>query len=159
MKTHTVLLFSLIFTGPALAQPETSAATAPTNATSTSNLDLTPPELPIQYRADPTASNTVPPGTYYGDTSGITAAITDKRNIGLVGQHTCEGKLSGAVSTGVGYTNRGGNNHWQAANLNTCKTYYDDAGAAHRVGISLSVGQTKGPHYYSLWFHKPHPAW
>nr|WP_241558391.1 hypothetical protein [Xylella fastidiosa] len=82
-----------------------------------------------------------------------------KKNIGLVGQHTCEGKLSGAVSTGVGYSNRWGNNHWQAANLNTCKTYYDDTGAAHRVGISLSVGQTKGPHYYSPWFHRPHPAW
>ncbi|WP_425522687.1 hypothetical protein [Xylella fastidiosa] len=80
MKTHTVLLFSLIFSGPALAQPETSATTPHTNATSMSSLDLTPPELPIQYHADPT-SNTVPSGTYYGDTSGIPAAITDKKTL------------------------------------------------------------------------------
>lgn len=57
----------------------------------------------------------------------------------------CQGKLHGAVETGMGYASRGGNSNWQAVNLNSCKTYYDDDGKAHQIGVSISVGRGEGP--------------
>ncbi|AXI83980.1 hypothetical protein FUT69_02645 [Xylella taiwanensis] len=155
MKAHPILLFSLLSSGSVLAQSGTTVTAQHTNGASSLNLSL--PQTPIQYRSD-SSSNTNPPGTYYGDTSGIPAATTDKRNSVFIRQPTCEGQLSGAVTTGVGYSNHGGTSNWQAVNLNTCKTYYNDEGTPHKIGISITLGQSKGPHY-NPGLHRLHPVW
>ncbi len=53
----------------------------------------------------------------------------------------CDGKPHGSATVGVGYSSRVGNSNFQAAQLNTCKRYYDDDGNAHQVGVSIGVSQ------------------
>lgn len=54
----------------------------------------------------------------------------------------CDGKPHGSATVGVGYSSRLGNSNFQAAQLNTCKRYYDDDGNAYQVGVSIGIGQS-----------------
>ncbi|MBB3855316.1 hypothetical protein FHY29_000691 [Xanthomonas arboricola] len=141
MKRSLLLLATLFAAGSALAQAGESSA-EPGSARS---LDLSVPQAPLQYRSDPEYS-TDPPGTFYGDKSGPKPALTRPSAASLAAERAeqCQGKLHGAVETGMGYSNRGGNSNWQAVNLNSCKTYYDDDGKAHQIGVSISVGRGEG---------------
>jgi hypothetical protein len=139
MKTTALLIACLLATTPALAQDKPASADA---ATSADKLDLNLPKPAGIYRNDP-------PGTWYGDTSGVpastasteteTAATTASR------EDQCEGQLHGTATVGVGYSSRGGNSNWQALNLRSCKTWYNDDGQAREVGVSISVGKYDGP--------------
>lgn len=153
MKRSLILLGALIASTSAWAQENTSSTTSTddtsTNSTavSASDLDLSVPNDPIQYRSDSddTSYKKDPPGTYYGDTSGKPASKAVAAEESTTDR--CEGKLHGSVATGFGYSSHGGNANWQAANINSCKTFYDDDGNAHEVGISISVGQGDGFDY------------
>ena len=142
MKRSLLLLATLLATGSALAQTGDSG----TDAVTPRSLDLSIPKEPVQYRSDPEYS-TDPPGTFYGDKTGPQPALASPSAASIAAERAeqCQGKLQGAVETGMGYSNRGGNSNWQAVNLNSCKTYYDDDGKAHQIGVSISVGRGEGP--------------
>lgn len=144
MKRSSLLLACLLFTGPALAQTGTGS-----DATKRA-LDLSVPQEPIKYASDP-VYNADPPGAYYGDTSGTSASAQKAQAAQAQAEYAqaqadrCKGEVHGSVSTGIGYSKRGGNSNYQAADLNLCKTYYNDDGKPHQIGISISVGQGEGP--------------
>lgn len=141
MKRRLLLLVTLFATGSAIAQTRHgNAATATPRA-----LDLSIPQAPVQLRSDP-AYSTDPPGTFYGDKSGSKPALARSSAASIAAKSTerCQGRLHGEMATGLGYSNRGGNSNWQALHLNSCKTYYDDDGKAHQIGVSISVGRGQG---------------
>lgn len=107
-------------------------------------LDLSLPQASTQ-RNDP-------PGTFYGDTSGVpaTAALADTtaRLIRPACPTTPDGRatdLTGSVSAGVGYSSQLGNSNYQAATLNWCKAYDGDDGDRGMVNVQLNVGNYEGP--------------
>lgn len=142
MTSRLFLLVTLFVAGDALAQ----AGDASTGPAAARALDLSIPQAPLQYRSDPDYS-TDPPGTFYGDKRGPRPASTRPSAAAIAAERAeqCQGKLHGAMETGIGYSSRGGNSNWQAANLNSCKTYYDDDGDAHQIGVSISIGRGEGP--------------
>lgn len=131
---------------PALAAEAGEAA--PTG----DSLDLSLPQSSLAgYRSDP-------PGTWYGDTSGVPAAETrDARALpARVGCPTSptgeETDLTGVVEAGIGHSSRGGNSNWQAATMNYCKEYATADGGSRTVNLQLNVGSYDGPHG----FHGPY---
>jgi hypothetical protein len=146
MKSALLPLLLLLATAPALAtEPGTESGTSgDTSATTASALDLSlPKQVADTYKVTAPAAD--PPGTYYGDHSGPIASSDSVERV-----DTCDGELHGSVSLGVGYSNRGGNNNWQATNLNSCKRYYNDDGEERQIGVSISVGQSNGPDFIPL---------
>ncbi|MCD7097427.1 hypothetical protein [Stenotrophomonas sp. MMGLT7] len=152
MNPRLLLLSLLLGAGAASAQSTDAAAQPSATEASAAALDLSVPQAPIQYRSDPTYSQD-PPGTFYGDKSGKVASA-EAAQPSITAEDVCQGKLHGSVTTGIGYSKRGGNSNWQGANLNSCKTYYDDDGKPHQIGISISVGRSDGPGFYG-----PGPGW
>lgn len=152
MNPRLLLLSLLLGAGAASAQsaepaaPSDDTAAVAGSRSSAAALDLSVPQAPIQYRSDPTYSDD-PPGTFYGDKSGRVASA-EAAQAPVTAEDVCQGKLHGSVTTGIGYSRRGGNSNWQGANLNSCKTYYDDNGKPHQIGISISVGRSDGPGFY-----------
>ena len=130
MKAAPLLIACLLAASPALAADNAATPSA-------EELDLSLPASAGSHRNDP-------PGTWYGDTSGVPASA-QKRSRALTREEQCQGELHGSVAAGVGYSSRGGNSNWQAMNLHSCKTYYNDEGEAREVGVSISVGQFDGP--------------
>lgn len=136
MKTAPLLLACLLVAVPALAEDKPASTDATTSA---EKLDLSLPKSATDYRNDP-------PGTWYGDTSGVPASTDPAaRGEALTDEAQCQGELHGSVAAGIGYASHGGNSNWQAVNLHSCKTYYNDDGEAREVGVSISVGQYDGP--------------
>lgn len=134
MKTALLLIGALAM-APAMAGE--NAQTDGDAKSDAAALDLSLPKSATDYAK-------APPGAWYGDTSGVPAAAgTDAR--ATARDERCQGELHGSVAAGMGYSRRGGNSNWQALNLNSCKTYYNDDGDAREVGISISVGQYDGP--------------
>lgn len=91
-----------------------------------------------------------PPGTFYGDTSGVPVSQTNT----VVARNACgtpldedDGKAAvhGSVATGIGYTKGRGNSHWNAANVNLCKTYTTDEGNTGAFNLNIGVSQYDGP--------------
>ncbi|MCD0247679.1 hypothetical protein JWH04_20825 [Xanthomonas melonis] len=142
MKCSLLLLATLFAAGGAFAQSGDGSA-QPASARA---LDLSIPQAPVQYRSDPEYSAD-PPGTFYGDKSGSRPALARPSAASIAAERAeqCQGQLHGAVETGIGYSSRGGNSNWQAANLNSCKTYYGDDGKPRQIGVSISVGRGEGP--------------
>ncbi|WP_141455756.1 hypothetical protein [Pseudoxanthomonas sp. z9] len=133
MKAIAPLLLSLLASGGALAQ-------------SAESLDLTLPR-PALYSADP-------PGTYYGDTSGRPARALRPAP---VARNACgtpvdedDGKVdvSGSVATGIGYTKGYGSSHWNAANINLCKSYNNDEGESRAFNLNIGVSRYDGPGFH-----------
>ncbi|MEQ4575647.1 MULTISPECIES: hypothetical protein [Gammaproteobacteria] len=154
MNRTLLLLGALLACASAMAQEPAGAGT------SASDLDLSVPQAPIQYRSDPTYAKD-PPGTFYGDKSGKSASATVREQQRIAARaEQCQGQLHGSVAAGVGYSSRGGNSNWQGANLHSCKTYYDDDGNPREVGISISVGRSEGPGYFGHPYGYGHgPIW
>lgn len=135
MKLLHFLFAGLLIVAPACAAQTTDAAPASPSA---SELDLAlPKSSTYQYHNDP-------PGTWYGDTRRVPAVATADAQA-TAREERCKGELHGAVAAGVGHSSRGGNSNWQAFNVNSCKTYYNDDGEAREMGFSISVGQYDGP--------------
>lgn len=131
-------------------------AAAPAFATDdAASLDLSLPQAAAPYRNDP-------PGTWYGDTSGVAASRADTAS--LVRRVACPSAadgsatdLTGSVRAGVGYSSQGGNSNWQGASLNYCKSYADEDGDEHTVNMQLHVDQYDGPGLDPRWGPYPGP--
>jgi hypothetical protein len=101
-------------------------------------LDLTLPKenTPSPFTADP-------PGTYYGDKSGPRLPDPGARDESI---DPDKAQIHGSFTTGVGYSSRGGNSNFNAANLNITKAYGENRDK--KVGVSISVSQYDGPGYF-----------
>jgi hypothetical protein len=124
------------------------AALPASAADDAASLDLSLPQAASPHRNDP-------PGTWYGDTSGVPAGAAD---ISTIVRRACptapDGSatdLTGSVRAGIGYSSHGGNSNWQSASLNYCKTHADEDGDEHTVNMQLHVDQYDGP--------GPDPGW
>ncbi|WP_045767766.1 hypothetical protein [Xanthomonas albilineans] len=164
MKRSLLLFISALLAGPVLAQ---SAASGNDSEAAKRKLDLSVPQPPpITYGSQP-GYKADPPGAYYGDTSGTSASAQKaaaKRAQAEAAQaqaDRCNGDLHGGVATGIGYSKQGGNSNYQAANLNMCKTSYNDDGKPRQMGISISVergaGSLFGRGYYPGGGYGPPP--
>jgi hypothetical protein len=132
MKTLPIALLALLTTAPALAQQTAEA------------LDLSVPRE-ATYAKDP-------PGTWYGDTqparpknSATPAAPADP--CVYYGDDDGDG-VSGSVTTGIGYSKGHGRSTYNAANLNLCKTTYDDEGKPRTFNLNINVDRYDGPGGY-----------
>lgn len=131
----------LAATAPVQAQD--GQATAGTGEAEALDLAL-PQSSRAGYRNDP-------PGTWYGDTSGVPAdtllARPQARQVACPtapdGRQT---DVTGEVEVGIGHSSRGGNSNWQAATVNYCKQYATDDGGSRTVNLQLNVGSYDGPH-------------
>lgn len=63
-----------------------------------------------------------------------------------------ERTVTGSVSTGVGYSSRGGNSNWNAADINLCKETVSDAGNINTMQLNLRVGRFDGPGYPGAYY-------
>ncbi|MFT3756262.1 MAG: hypothetical protein QM769_10025 [Pseudoxanthomonas sp.] len=140
MKPAYLLPFCLLLVAPALAIAQ-STADADT-AVSAEALDLSLPKATTIYGQDP-------PGTWYGDTSGVPAVAaaetTRKASACPTAPNGEAREITGSVSAGIGYSSHGGNSNYQAARVNYCKEYATDDGDSRAVNVSISVGQFDGP--------------
>ena len=110
-------------------------------------LDLGLPQSPpawSQYSGDP-------PGTYYGDTSGVPVAQADgtplPRSACPTAPDGSETDLTGDVTVGMGHS-RLGTSRYGAVGLNYCKSYTDADGDARTINVRIDVGESDGPMYY-----------
>jgi len=132
MKTLPVALLVLLIARPAWAQSDAEA------------LDLSLPPS-AAYAKDP-------PGTWYGDTrparprkDATPAAAVDP--CVYYGDDDGDG-VSGSVTTGIGYSKGHGRSTYNAANLNLCKTTYDDEGKPRTFNLNINVDRYDGPGVY-----------
>ena len=104
-------------------------------------LDALDLSLPSQaYRNDP-------PGTWYGDTSGVPAresTTVARRSACPTAPDGSERDVTGSVSAGIGHSSRFGNSNWQAASLNYCKESADEDGNPRSFNLRLDVGTFDG---------------
>lgn len=105
-------------------------------------LDLSLPQASASpYRNDP-------PGTYYGDASGVPAAPADAAaRFRRACPTTPDGEptdLTGQVAMGVGHS-RLGTSRYGAVGLNYCKSTIDDEGDERTFNMQLHMDKTEGP--------------
>lgn len=110
-------------------------------------LDLVLPKAPAStYTGDP-------PGTWYGDRSGVPAAAATATTASRVrprwgcptspdGQ---ERAVTGSFTTGVGYSSGLGSSTYNGANLGYCKTYVDDDGDERTLNLQMHMDRYDGP--------------
>ena len=129
-------------------------------------LDLSLPQRPMfsAAQADGTVASRYrndPPGTYYGDTSGVPPVDDDAAVAASACPTGPDGKpkpLTGSYTMGIGWASRGGNMHYNAADLNYCKQSYTDEGEPRTFNLDIHVGQYDGPAYIDG-FHRPGGWW
>jgi hypothetical protein len=63
-----------------------------------------------------------------------------------------ERTVTGSVTTGIGYSSRGGNSNFNAADISLCKETVSDAGNINTMQLNLRVAQFDGPGYYGRGF-------
>jgi len=63
-----------------------------------------------------------------------------------------ERTVTGSVTTGIGYSSRGGNSNFSAADISLCKETVSDAGNLNTMQLNLRVAQFDGPGYYGRGF-------
>ncbi|GAB3509610.1 hypothetical protein MNQ95_08970 [Pseudoxanthomonas daejeonensis] len=108
-------------------------------------LDLVLPKAPVS------TFNSDPPGTWYGDRSGVPAAAasTTTRTRARWGCPTSpdggERAVTGSFTTGVGYSSDLGSSTYNGANLGYCKTYVDDDGGERTINLQMHVDRYDGP--------------
>ena len=132
MKLLTLVSLTLLTSSPAWAQ-----STAET-------LNLSLPQTAV-YTKDP-------PGTWYGDTrparpkkDAASAAPVDP--CVHYGDDDGDG-VSGSVTAGIGYSKGHGRSTYNAANLNLCKTTYNDDGKPRTFNFNINVERYDGPGGY-----------
>ncbi len=132
MKTLPVALLALMAALPALAQ------------SSAESLDLSLPQS-AAYAKDA-------PGTWYGDTQPArpkkgTAPAAPTDPCVFYGDDDGDG-VSGSVTAGIGYSKGHGRSTYNAANLNLCKTTYNDEGKPRTFNFNINVERYDGPGGY-----------
>lgn len=134
MKPALALCCLLIAAPAALAAQPADTGTA-------SALDLS---LPDSYRNDP-------PGTWYGDTSGVPASEQDTAYSGSRCPTSPRGEprdVTGSFTTGIGHSSGHGTSRWNAAELNYCKEYATEDGGTRTFNLNLNVAEYDGPGLY-----------
>ncbi|KRG71513.1 hypothetical protein ABB29_01685 [Pseudoxanthomonas dokdonensis] len=130
-----------------LASPLASAGqpVSPAAARHAAELDLSLPRDAALATTE-TAYQADPPGTFYGDTSGRkqTRVVTRVACPQPVNPDNDSG-LTGAVSTGIGYSEGYGTSHYNAAQINYCRTTVNDEGKPRTMNFNLHVEQGDGP--------------
>lgn len=63
-----------------------------------------------------------------------------------------ERTVTGRVTTGIGYSSRGGNSNFNAADISLCKERVGEAGNINTMQLNLRVAQFDGPGYYGRGF-------
>jgi len=130
MKTLPFALLALM-TAPAWAQQSAEA------------LDLALPNAGA-YANDA-------PGTWYGDRQVAKPkgphAQTPVDPCAWRGDDDGDG-VSGSVTAGIGYSKGYGRSTYNAANLNLCKTTYNDEGKPRTFNVDINVSRSDGPGYY-----------
>ncbi len=59
-----------------------------------------------------------------------------------------ERTVTGSVTTGIGYSSRGGTSHFNAADISLCKETVSEAGNLNTMQLNLRVAQSDGPGAY-----------
>lgn len=132
MKTLPFALLALLSASSAWAQSNAEA------------LDLSLPPS-TAYAKDP-------PGTWYGDTRPARPK-KDATPVAPVdpcvryGDEDGDG-VSGSVTAGIGYSKGHGRSTYNAANLNLCKTTYNDEGKPRTFNLNINVDRYDGPGGY-----------
>lgn len=139
MLRNSLILTSLL--APAVAMAQAAGATGPQSATS---LDLSVPQAPLRYLNDDAYQRDAP-GTFYGDRSGRRASMAGEPGVEITDDKL---RVNGSVSTGIGYSKRGGNSHYTAASLNLSKNYTTDEGKTNSVNLNIHVSEGEGPGFY-----------
>ena len=140
MKTSTLALLALLTATPAWAQSNAEA------------LDLALPNASA-YANDA-------PGTWYGDRQ--VAKSKDQREEAPIdpcawyGDDDGDG-VTGSITTGIGYSKGYGRSTYNAANLNLCRTTYNDEGKPRTFNLDINVSRSDGPGYYYGPGHGPGP--
>ncbi len=118
-------------------------------------LDLDLPQAPLF-----TGAKTVdaPPGAPDTDYDRVLREREQARHDEVTTVSNCppaadgsERGITGSFTTGIGHSSRGGNSHWNAADINLCKEYVSSAGDVNTLNMRIRVGQYDGPGY----FHGP----
>lgn len=110
-------------------------------------LDLSVPQTATSQPATAFPSRAAdPPGTYYGDTSGRIASADAADDVASRPIDDGKARISGSVSTGIGYSRGYGNSHWNAADINLRKSFGEDGNKTFNMNIS--VNKMDGPGYY-----------
>ena len=139
------LILLCLACAPSLVMAHSAAgATGPQSAT---GLNLAVPSEPLRYLNDPSFQQDAP-GTYYGDKSGPLPRGEDGRVAEVTDDKL---RVSGSVSTGIGYSEGYGNSHYNAASLNLSKNYTTDEGKTRGVNVNIHVSEGKGPGFYGPW--------
>lgn len=98
-------------------------------------LDLSLPRTSL-YAQDP-------PGTWYGDTSGVPASATPGTASRCpTAADGSPADLTGSATVGYGWSSRGGSGQHQSVALNYCRDTYDDEGDRRLVNIHVDVSQS-----------------
>ncbi len=133
--------------------PAASAAEATTAGVATPGLDLSvPQDGPV-----PTWGAGDPPGTWYGDTSGVPAdearaAAPVRRTAACpTAPDGSESTVTGSLTTGIG-TSRAGTSRFNAASVNVCREYTTDSGRSGTMNLQINVAEGDGPGMY----YRPH---
>ena len=117
-------------------------AAAPAFASDAAALDLKLPEAASPYGNDP-------PGTYYGDASGVPAPAASSRSVRRTlcpaSPDGSEAKVTGSVSTGVGYSSRLGSSTYTGAGLGYCKSWVDADGDERTFQMQMHMDRYDGP--------------
>ncbi|MBD9369756.1 hypothetical protein [Xanthomonas sp. XNM01] len=135
-----------------LADASAMDATSPDAGT---GLDLSVPD----DGARPTWGKGDPPGTWYGDTSGVPASEQKPRDVATVRRAACptapdgsDSTVTGSLTTGIG-TSRAGTSRWNAASVNVCKEYTTDSGRSGTMNLQINVAEGDGPGLYHGPYH------
>ena len=137
-----LILLCLACAPSAVLAQSAAGATGPQSAT---GLNLAVPSEPLRYLNDPSFQQDAP-GTYYGDKSGPRARAGGDNGIAEVTDDKL--RVSGSVSTGIGYSENYGNSHYNAAELNLSKNYTTDEGNTRNVNVNIRVSEGKGPGFF-----------
>ncbi|MDR7192371.1 hypothetical protein [Luteimonas terrae] len=63
-----------------------------------------------------------------------------------------ERTVTGSVTTGIGYSSRGGTSNFNAADISLCKETVSEAGNLNTMQLNLRIAQSDGPGYYGRGF-------
>jgi hypothetical protein len=144
LATASLLLPVLLAALPATAGDNTIGGSATGDGATALDLGLPQQKL---FTGAP-AYQDDPPGTYYGDTTGDPAPVPRIEPACPTAPDGSERSMTGSFTTGIGYSSRGGNSNFNAANLNFCKGYADDDGNVRTLNLNINVEKYDGPGGY-----------
>lgn len=124
-------------------------------------LDLSVPEQPMFSDGATSPYRNDPPGTWYGDTSGVPPSEDeDDRALASRCPTAPDGSprtVTGSVTTGFGWSSHGGNSRYNGLDLNFCKERSNDEGEDRSFNASIHIDQIEGDGYGGYYRGRPGP--